>query len=98
MKGAARVDRGEIERRSAICGVCSFNQEPAGCRGCNAGSLRDAIGKAVGGGTIPSDAILKACLICGCSLKAKTRIPNDIILDYMSNEQKNLLPAHCWLK
>lgn len=87
-----------IVDRTSACDKCQFNQDPQGCSSCNRKSLTRAIEKVVGKRKLASDSKLKSCMICGCSLIAKVRIPKDILLRHMSEEQIKRLPSHCWLK
>lgn len=96
--GAQKVSREEVETRSAICATCQFNQLPGECQSCGASALYDIINRIVGGESYPSDNQLNACTVCLCSLKAKVRLPLDLLQKHMSDEQKTRLPAHCWLK
>jgi hypothetical protein len=102
--GKKRVSTEEIQRRSAICQQCAFNQPPTGCSGCNMAALNRIIEAAVGNDRLPSDAGLEACAVCGCSLKVKTRLPLDVLQRHLTDEQKmQFPPAHngwpgCWLR
>lgn len=87
-----------IIARSGTCATCEFNQSPVGCNGCSGDSLKNAIEKIVGKRRLTSDTQLKSCMICGCALIAKTRIPTDILVRHMSEEQMKRLPDFCWLK
>lgn len=99
VRGAAtRVSSTETVRRSEICRTCSFNQPVPGCTSCNSTALHALVNKIVGGETLTSDAALHGCSICGCSLKAKTRLPLDVLRRHTSEEQLNKFPAHCWMK
>lgn len=91
------VDEPEITRRSYICNQCPENRPIAGCSAC---ALRDAhtiINAIVAHKWLPSDAVLHACSICNCSLRAKTRMRLEDILPHMTEEQKKRLPEKCWL-
>lgn len=91
------VDDNEIVRRSYICNQCPENRPIAGCSAC---ALRDAhtvINAIVAHRSLPTDAVLHACSICNCSLRAKTRMRLDDILPHMTTAQKERLPEKCWL-
>lgn len=98
MKGGKRVDDAEIHRRSLICSTCPYNRMPDECVTCGGSEVRQLLNEVVGGDRQPLDDRLNACMICGCGLKAKTRVPLDAIQKAMSKEQVELFPAHCWLK
>lgn len=92
-----KVPIAQAEKRAAACATCAYNQEPEGCTACNIGALRDLTSKIAGNQSTPYDAQLKACKICSCQLVAKTRLPHRVLWPNMSEEQKQQLPAHCWL-
>lgn len=85
----------ETIRRTYICNDCPENVPIAGCQGCAANTLYSII-NAIVVKPLPSDAVLGACGICKCSLKAKTRMKLDD-LPAMSAEQKARLPEKCWI-
>ena len=96
--GAEKVSTEETTRRSKICSTCAFNQPVPGCSSCNSASLHGLVNKIVGVLALPTDAALNGCSICGCSLKAKVRLPLDVLLRHTSPEQLNKFPAHFWMK
>lgn len=85
----------EIRRRTAICNACPENMPISGCQGCAANSLH-AVMNAIVVRSLPSDAVLHACRVCKCSLKAKVRLRLDD-LPSMTKEQRDLLPPSCWI-
>lgn len=89
------VDTGEIERRTRICNACPENVPIAGCQGCAANALYSVM-NAIVVKPLPSDAVLGACSICKCSLRAKTRMRLED-LPPLSPEQRARLPQACWL-
>lgn len=102
--GKKRVSTEEIQKRSAICQQCVFNQPPTGCASCSMGALNRVVEAAVGNDRLPSDAGLEACTICGCNLRVKTRIEKEVLLRHIPESQKmQFPPAHnsfpgCWLR
>lgn len=102
--GGKLVEKTEADRRAAICCTggpngtpCPMNQAPLGCSSCNIQSLRDAVNYIVGGAQTAYDNQLKACVVCGCELKAKVHLELKCLQDEMSPEQKARLPKFCWL-
>ena len=89
------VDNAEIARRTAICNACPENRQISGCQGC-AGAPLHALMNAIVVRSLPSDAMLGACAICKCSLKAKVRMKLDD-LPALTPEQRARLPEACWL-
>lgn len=87
-----------VMARSNICASCPMNQGPSGCTGCTGDALKKAIEKIVGKRRLPTDSKLNSCMVCGCALIAKTRIPKDILVRHMSTEQMKRLPNFCWLQ
>lgn len=102
--GKKRPSTEEIERRSAICQSCAFNQPPTGCASCSMGALTRVIDAALGNDRLPTDAGLEACAVCGCSLRLKVKISMDVLQRHLTDEQKmQFPPAHgvfkgCWLR
>lgn len=94
--GCPRVEPQEASRRAFICARCQYNVQPSGCPSCNS-PLHSVVNTIVGGAKTPEDANLRACKICGCSLKAKVWFPIDILRKYMSEGQQSLFPQWCWL-
>lgn len=98
LKGSRQyVPQEQANTRAAICQICSFNEQPDGCSGCNSGTLKTVVQVIVGSRSTPSDDSLKACRICNCLIKAKVHLPHSVLYDNMTTKQKELLPGHCWL-
>lgn len=97
LTGKRKTPDEEIERRSKICLTCPLNQKPTECPTCQSGAIRTLIDQFVGGKETEWDARLQACRICGCSLKAKIRIPLNIIRDNEPDVAKGAYPEYCWL-
>lgn len=95
--GFEKVPMAQAESRAAVCAGCVENQEPEGCTGCNIGALRELTDRIAGSQKTAHDDSLKACRICSCQLKAKTRLPHKVLWPHMTDTQKAALPEHCWL-
>ncbi len=91
------VDQDELDRRSGICASCPFNQ-PYNCPTCAMNALHVLVNNFIGAISGKYDNLLNACSKCGCSLKAKTRIPLDILQRHIPESQNNSLPEWCWVK
>lgn len=89
------VETEEIVRRTAICNACPENQLIQGCQGCAANSLHQLM-NAIVVRPLASDAVLHACNVCKCSLKAKVRMRLDD-LPPMTPDQLSRLPESCWI-
>jgi len=89
------VEEAEIIRRTRICNACPENRLISGCQGCAAAPLHAAM-NAIVVKPLPSDAVLHACTICKCSLKAKVRFHLED-LPALTPEQHALLPEACWM-
>lgn len=95
--GRHYVEEDLASQRAATCITCPENVEPQGCTGCNMKTLHEVVRSVVGSRSTPHDAKLRACRVCGCDLRAKVHLPHDLLWQHMTQEQKALLPAHCWL-
>ncbi len=102
--GKQRVSTEEIQRRSAICQQCSFNQPPTGCATCSMAALNRIVESTLGNDRLPTDAGLEACVVCGCNLRVKVRIGKEVLLRHIPEaQQMQFPPAHgtfagCWLR
>lgn len=85
----------ETVRRTYICNECPENVPIAGCQGCAASRLHSVM-NAIVVKPLPSDAVLGACSVCKCSLKAKTRMRLED-LPPLTAEQRARLPEGCWM-
>lgn len=90
------VSDNEVIRRTYICNACPENQPISGCRSCAMVDMHAVVNKIVVR-PLPTDAMLHACAVCGCSLKAKVRMKIGDVLPHMSPEQVQRLPDKCWL-
>ncbi len=93
---ARRVPADESIVRAAICIDCPFNQSPVGCTSCASAAMNAAAGMVDGAAAI-NDPRLRSCKISGLSLAAKINVPQTILLDLLTREQKQALPERCWL-
>lgn len=98
IKGRKRVEKEESERRIKICAACPFNQEIEGCTTCNLNRLHQIVNAIVGDGAIEGESHIKACAICGCSLRAKVRIPLDVLQAHIDSTVNSNFPDFCWVK
>jgi hypothetical protein len=89
MKGFHFVPMEEAERRAAICANCPMNTQVSGCLGCT--GVAALIRRIQGTHKTSRDRELHACNVCGCELKVKVLVPDDVIdnrgLEY---------PEWCW--
>lgn len=97
MSGRERVSNDEVDRRTGICVNCPHNKQPEGCTSCNMPALTDLVNSIVGGQDRPGDSNLRGCEICMCSLRAKTRIPLQILRKNTSEDQLKKFPSYCWM-
>lgn len=97
-EGGKKVGDEEIIARSNICASCPYNQPVPGCTSCNQNALHAVVERIVGNKSYTTDARLNGCSICGCSLKAKTRLPLEVLRRHTSAEQLEKFPSHCWMK
>jgi hypothetical protein len=106
LKGRPKVSEEESNRRALICasgdptvsgGRCRCNIDPTGCPSCNS-SLHTIVNAFVGNRPTQHDAKLGGCFVCGCSLKSLIQMPAEIVVEHLSDEQKQALPEHCWQK
>lgn len=91
--GGQLVDRAKAERRAAICASCPRNVPIKGCMGCS--GLIPKIMKLTQGAKTTLDNKLMGCAVCGCQLKAKVHMPNEVI---ESDDTGGLeFPEWCWM-
>lgn len=96
--GRQRVSDDEIVRRTYICNQCPLHAPITGCQGCSGAALRAVINEIMANRTLPTDAMLGACAVCKCSLKAKTRLLAADALSHMTDMQRSSLWDRCWLR
>ena len=97
LEGKRKVSKDEVERRSKICISCPLNVPAKDCPSCGNKTIMDLVSQFVGGETTEYDIRIQACSVCGCSLKAKTRIPLDILKANEPAILKGAFPDYCWL-
>lgn len=95
--GRHYVEQAVANQRAQVCSSCPMNEEPEGCTSCNRKSLTEAVEKIVGKRSTPYDGQLQACRVCACHLRSKVHLPHAVLWRHMPAEQKERLPAHCWL-
>lgn len=102
LKGGTLVDQNTANLRASICAGCHNNKPSSevrrGCSTCNkmGNVVLDSVrAKIVKQNKTSSEAKLLTCSLCGCDLKIKVWIPNQILGD--SNEV-NAWPTFCWRK
>lgn len=71
------VDRDEAERRAAICRSCPLATSIGGCKGCSA--VFRTMERALKHDPIEMPASQEFCGACGCVVRLKVLIPNDIL-------------------
>lgn len=91
------VSQSELDKRAGICASCPFNQ-PYNCPSCALSALHALVNHFTSAISSKHDHLLNACSKCGCSLKAKTRIPLDILQRHIPKSQDDSLPEWCWVK
>lgn len=98
LRGRVRVSDDEVVRRSYICNQCPLHKPIHGCQGCAGNSLYSVVNEVVANRVLPTDAMLGACGVCMCSLRAKTRLELQDIKPHMSKEQFAQLWSRCWIR
>lgn len=88
--GGNIVDSVESNRRAAICAACPQNVAVRGCMGCS--TVLPKLMALIKNATTEYDEDLQGCNVCGCQLKAKVHLPEEVMVSG-SNE----FPDHCWL-
>lgn len=94
--GMPLVDKDLAASRAQTCSRCYFNVPTQGCAPCV--GLASAILSISGANKTPSDASLKSCACCSCSVAAKVWIPAEIINKSTTAEQMHRFPDFCWQK
>lgn len=96
--GRKKVSADETIRRSQICSSCQYNVPIGHCAACAMKSVHDLVNQVVAGEQLPTDNLLNACSLCSCSLRAKVRIPLDVLKRHISESILTATPGHCWLR
>ncbi len=87
LAGSPLVSQEEANRRAGICIRCPMNlMWQTSCSVCD--KIDDVVRGVIGQIKTPHDQNLRACTICGCSLKAAVHIPNSI-LNQANNAEMN---------
>jgi hypothetical protein len=86
------VGQATADARAKICSTCPLNQDVSGCWWCR--GLAEKLFTLIGARTTVHAARLKQCGVCGCSLKAKIWLPQDVA-QKVSEGYK--FPSWCWL-
>ena len=90
----------EATRRANICATCPFNIEfHRPCAGI-CGQLLDLVKSIIGANSVPNEARIKSCSICGCYLGAAVWIPVKEQRDVLTQTQRDQFDnvPHCWKK
>jgi cytochrome c553 len=96
--GKKKVDQSVADSRAATCATCHFNTDIEGCTTCSMGGLNRLVNSIVGAEATSSDARLKACHICGCSLRAKVWCPTETLQRHMPPDRLGCFPDWCWMR
>lgn len=91
------VSQEEAEERTNICMQCPYNVKIGGCEGCS--GIANLVFRIIGARMTKNLGHLKQCGICGCSLKAKVWVPQDVVKQ-TANVQNNIndFPDWCWVR
>lgn len=92
------VSQSEANRRAAICAQCHNNSERSGpwvaCTSCQDKTISAIRTKILKGMTTTSDAVLRACQICGCDGRLQVWFPLSALK--MDDSNRNAYPTFCW--
>ena len=89
--GMKPVDEGLARSRAKVCETCRMNRAAVGCGKCN----RIAEWIIPTTKDLSKEFMLKSCSVCGCYLKIKVWMPDDVI----DSDDRNLdFPVNCWIK
>jgi len=92
LKAKRLVPLAEAQRRYAVCMTCPLATSISGCMGCH-GILKN-IDRAFPKNPIPDDPEKRFCGACGCVLKLKVWLPQDVL-----DRAEKVRPKyweHCW--
>ena len=92
LKNREFVSREEAERRHAICMDCPLATSIGGCLGCH-GILR-MVEKLMKSNPLPDDPEKRFCSACGCYIRIKAFLPNQILDD--AEKVKPAYHEKCW--
>ncbi len=93
IKDRKLVSREEAERRVAICMACPLATSIGGCKGCVTAFRQ--IERALAKNPITVDPEKEFCWACGCLIRAKSLIPNNI-LDRAEGITRPPYAEGCW--
>lgn len=91
--GGKCVPQEEADRRAEICSKCPENLNLTGCWACFA-IIRGLT--ALFGKKTQYDKELRSCNVCGCTLKAKVHMPEEIM--HATPQPRKPWPEWCWMK
>ena len=94
------VPQPEAERRAEICRKCFANKRSGECISCGLGDLiRKLIGETCHDRHTSQDAYIDSCLVCGCLLRCKVHIKDEILATGISEKQRTAYAEipHCWM-
>lgn len=92
LRGRGLVDQPEAERRAALCASCPLNTMVKGCWRCK--GLAEWLFNLIGARTTAYASRLNQCGVCGCAIKAKIWLPQDVAQEV---SQGYTFPSWCWL-
>ena len=92
LRGRGLVDQTEAERRAALCASCPLNTTVKGCWRCK--GLAEWLFKLIGARTTAHASRLNQCGVCGCAIKAKIWLPQDVA---QKVSEGYTFPSWCWL-
>lgn len=95
--GRKKVSVEQATERAATCVRCPYNQKLADCSNCSMRTIRNIVNVIVGGYDTEHDQRLEACAVCGCELRAKTRLPIELLAANLPPEKLSEFPNFCWL-
>lgn len=91
------VGQEEANRRANICARCPRNVSATACASCWVVThAKDLLFTIKGEKSTPDDNALDQCCVCHCDCKTIVWIRKDILLEHMTNEQKERSPKCCW--
>jgi len=86
------VDQATADARAHICVACPLNMNVQGCWSCK--GLAEWLFTLIGARKTVHASRLKQCGVCGCSIKAKVWLPQDVAQEVSKGHK---FPSWCWL-
>jgi hypothetical protein len=86
------VEQTEAERRAAICASCPLNTTIKGCWRCK--GMAEWLFRLIGARRTAHGSRLNQCGVCGCAIKAKIWLPQDVAQQV---SEGYTFPSWCWL-